>query len=671
MSRRQYGFMPGKSTEDALYDILTKARSHIENKEIVLMVSLDIEGAFDNAWWPAIKYQLSKKDCPKQLRLVVEDYFKGRKVVVRYANREHVRRPEKGCIQGSISGPTFWNILLDPLLVELEEDGTYAQAFADDVVLLFSGTDTHSIAQRANVALEYVRKWGIENKLNFAPQKTKAMVLTRRLKFDTPIIRMNGQDIAIEKEIKLLGLTIDGGLTFNKHVHNVTRKAAEIYKKVSRMAKLEWGMTGDMVLQVYQAVIEPTVTYASAAWAPTVKKMCTKKKLETVQRAFGQKIAKTYRTASLNSATLLAGILPLDLRVEEAAAMFEARRGSSPFIREGDRIERAVPAIEQPHPAERPDISFAITTDPGQIQNENITAIYTDGSKTEKGVGAAWTKWEGGRERKWKKIKMAPYCTVYQAELAALVGAVREATAAGADVNICSDSRSSLEAIAGGRSRNPRVVEIRSHLVESRKKGQNIRLHWVKAHVGTEGNERADELARAAAETSKVKAVHVEYPLSYIRKEVRRKTIEEWDKRYREGTTGGITKIFLKNVASAHKQLKEARFSPEMAQILTGHGPFAEYLCRFKLKETPECECDSGVEQTIPHLLIECPIFASSRCDLEQMTGMVVSLEGLPDMLACYRSHLEEFCIKIIKRTAKFNGSKGGAGTARRPAPTC
>ncbi|CAF4950871.1 unnamed protein product [Pieris macdunnoughi] len=108
-----------------------------------------------------------------------------------------------------------------------------------------------------------------------------------------------------------------------------------------------------------------------------------------------------------------------------------------------------------------------------------------------------------------------------------------------------------------------------------------------------------------------------------------------------------------------------------MAQVLTGHGPFAEYLCRFRLKEKPDCECESGVEQSIPHLLLECPIFASSRCDLEQMTGMSLSLQGLPDMLVCNRSHLEDFCQKITKRTAKFNESKAGAGTARRPAPTC
>ncbi|CAF4950758.1 unnamed protein product [Pieris macdunnoughi] len=82
------------------------------------------------------------------------------------------------------------------------------------------------------------------------------------------------------------------------------------------------------------------------------------------------------------------------------------------------------------------------------------TSIYTDGSKIDRGVGAVWSKWENGREKKWK-TKLAPHCAVYPAELAALVDAVREAVIAGTDMNICSDSRSLLEAIAGGHSDKP------------------------------------------------------------------------------------------------------------------------------------------------------------------------------------------------------------------------
>ncbi|GBP60536.1 Retrovirus-related Pol polyprotein from type-1 retrotransposable element R1 [Eumeta japonica] len=50
----QYGFMPQRGTEDALYDLMTFYKE-LNLKKIVLMVSLSIEGAFDNAWWPALK----------------------------------------------------------------------------------------------------------------------------------------------------------------------------------------------------------------------------------------------------------------------------------------------------------------------------------------------------------------------------------------------------------------------------------------------------------------------------------------------------------------------------------------------------------------------------------------------------------------------------------------
>ncbi|CAH2097272.1 unnamed protein product [Euphydryas editha] len=49
LHRSQYGFMPQRGTEDALYDLVEHIRQEIKLKKIVLLVSLDIEGAFDNA----------------------------------------------------------------------------------------------------------------------------------------------------------------------------------------------------------------------------------------------------------------------------------------------------------------------------------------------------------------------------------------------------------------------------------------------------------------------------------------------------------------------------------------------------------------------------------------------------------------------------------------------
>lgn len=86
LSTRQYGFMPQRGTEDALYDLVTHIRTRMTAKEVVVLVSLDIEGDFDNAWWPALKSQLVSKGCPRNLHGMVTSYLTDRKVELAYTS---------------------------------------------------------------------------------------------------------------------------------------------------------------------------------------------------------------------------------------------------------------------------------------------------------------------------------------------------------------------------------------------------------------------------------------------------------------------------------------------------------------------------------------------------------------------------------------------------------
>ncbi|GBP92227.1 Putative 115 kDa protein in type-1 retrotransposable element R1DM [Eumeta japonica] len=111
---------------------------------------------------------------------------------------------------------------------------------------MFSGQSASALEAETNRALAHVRDWGDRNKLRFAPSKTNAMVLTRKLKFDVPVIRMGNTEIALVDEIRLLGLTIDKGLTFIPHVAKACKRAASIYKGIARAAKATWGVeSGD------------------------------------------------------------------------------------------------------------------------------------------------------------------------------------------------------------------------------------------------------------------------------------------------------------------------------------------------------------------------------------------------------------------------------------------
>jgi hypothetical protein len=52
MSDNQFGFRPQKSTVDAALVIKDLVRESLDSGEVIALVSLDVQGAFDAAWWP-------------------------------------------------------------------------------------------------------------------------------------------------------------------------------------------------------------------------------------------------------------------------------------------------------------------------------------------------------------------------------------------------------------------------------------------------------------------------------------------------------------------------------------------------------------------------------------------------------------------------------------------
>ncbi|CAL7932836.1 unnamed protein product, partial [Xylocopa violacea] len=77
-SNRQFGFKKGRSTEDAIVEMrkITEENTH----KYAIGLLFDIEGAFDNVWWPSILHNLKKRNCPRNLYLLIKSYLSERSV---------------------------------------------------------------------------------------------------------------------------------------------------------------------------------------------------------------------------------------------------------------------------------------------------------------------------------------------------------------------------------------------------------------------------------------------------------------------------------------------------------------------------------------------------------------------------------------------------------------
>ena len=83
-------------------------------EKYVIGIFVDISGAFDNLWWPALFGRLREIRCPEDLYYTLRDYCKIRKVAVSCPGEIKTEKTTtKGCPQGSMCGSVFWDVALE------------------------------------------------------------------------------------------------------------------------------------------------------------------------------------------------------------------------------------------------------------------------------------------------------------------------------------------------------------------------------------------------------------------------------------------------------------------------------------------------------------------------------------------------------------------------------
>ncbi|KAJ4429314.1 hypothetical protein ANN_26318 [Periplaneta americana] len=183
--QQQYGFTAGKSTADAIKAVTDYVHHNRQQGLKCCLLTLDIAGAFDNAWHPGLLERLWNLECPPNIFRIIQDFLRNRTASYKLGNVTISKQVTKGCPQGSVAGPTLWNIIISGLIEQLSNiPDLDIIVYADDIMIMLKGHSHSHILDTLQIALQNI-EWCKTQKLEIAQDKTALMPMYIRKRQST------------------------------------------------------------------------------------------------------------------------------------------------------------------------------------------------------------------------------------------------------------------------------------------------------------------------------------------------------------------------------------------------------------------------------------------------------------------------------------------------------
>ncbi|CDO68734.1 hypothetical protein BN946_scf184652.g61 [Trametes cinnabarina] len=667
-----FGGRAGRTTTDAVLFLTQRVKDAWRKGHVATVLFLDITSAFPSVNHARLLHNLRKRQVPEDLVLWIQDFLSDRCTQVKFDDfTSEPLHASSGLPQGSPLSPILYLFYSADLLevTDSKDPSKASGGFIDDTMLIVtSPTFEQNIAVLTDLVPQLLG-WSKSHACRFDVAKFQMLHCTRNEKRYNPLpLVIDDHHILPSESARYLGIIVDRRLRWNEQADSAVDKGTSAVLAIARLSRPTYGLPHKHIRQLVRSVALPKMEYGLPVWYNPVRLppgstrrkgsvgLCNR--LGKVQRFAARIISGAFKTTASVVLDFHASLLPIDLRLNQAAFNAAARLASLPpshplhkMVQLRD-VEVVDPALVDPTwkcpfrtlIESSKDTAAALAE---QLVSSGEFCVFTDGSGFAGDIGAAAFA-KGRNQEHVRRVNLGSdnEHIVFEGELAGMVLAldVIESEPRVTRANILLDNKAAIRAVSKRRPRpGQQLVELfhrRLKHLKSKRRSLSLTVVWVPGHKGVAGNERADMEAKDASmndETDLPPALqclrHLPKSQSALKAAYKKKLSRDWTDRWKASKQG--TRLARnvdpsppgKQVLKLFKDLPRRQASI-LTQLRSGHVGLNAFLHRIKAVSSPLCStCQSA--ETVQHYLLTCRRWLAQRDTLRRAVGRDLSLRSL------------------------------------------